>query len=171
VTPIKKWSGKKPSIGHLRMFGCVAWAHISDNCRKKLDDESHSCIMMGYLKESKGYQLFDPVKQQINIWCNVIFDEKTSSLDLLNYPFGPPYSDPFGIVKDIGSIVPPISTSTSLSASFPDSIASRSTPTETVTSPNCFSKRPDVSLIPSITWWDVKMIEVVNTDVGDISTG
>jgi hypothetical protein len=55
VTPVEKWSSKKPSIGHLRMFGCVAWEHILDDYRKKLDAKSHACIMMGYSKESKAY--------------------------------------------------------------------------------------------------------------------
>jgi hypothetical protein len=46
------------------VFGCVSWAHISDDCKKKLDAKSHACIMMGYSKESKSYRLFDPVKQK-----------------------------------------------------------------------------------------------------------
>ena len=62
VTPIEKWCGKKTSIGHLRMFGCVSWAHILDDCKKKLDEKGHACIIMGYSKESKSYSLFDPIK-------------------------------------------------------------------------------------------------------------
>jgi hypothetical protein len=59
VTLVKKWSGRKPSVGHLRTFGCIAWAHILDDRRKKLDVKSHACIMMGYSEESKAYKLFD----------------------------------------------------------------------------------------------------------------
>ena len=61
VTPINKCCGKKPSISHLRMFGCVTRAHISDDYKKKLDANSHTCIMMDYYEELKSYQLFDPV--------------------------------------------------------------------------------------------------------------
>ena len=55
VTPIKKWCGKKPSIGHLSTFRCVSWQHILDNWKKNLDAKSHACIMMSYSKETKSY--------------------------------------------------------------------------------------------------------------------
>ena len=48
VTLVDMWCGKKPFIGHVRMFGYVTLAHISDDCRKSLDAKSHACIMMGY---------------------------------------------------------------------------------------------------------------------------
>ena len=55
VTPIENWFGKKPFVGHLRMFGCVSWAHIPDDYRNKLDAKSHAYIMKGYSKDSKAY--------------------------------------------------------------------------------------------------------------------
>jgi hypothetical protein len=55
VTPIERWYGRKLSVNHIRVFGCVAWAHIYDDCKKKLDAKSHACIMMGYSEESKSY--------------------------------------------------------------------------------------------------------------------
>ena len=48
VTPVEKWYGRKPSVDHLRTFGCVAWANISDACEKKVDTKSHVYIIMGY---------------------------------------------------------------------------------------------------------------------------
>jgi len=48
MNPIDKFYGRKPSIEYLRTFGCIAWAHISSECRKKLDAKNHACIMMGY---------------------------------------------------------------------------------------------------------------------------
>ena len=135
VTHVDKQSGnKKPYVSHLNRFGCVTWEHISDGCMKKLDAKSHACIMMGYSKESKSYQLFDPVKQHIIIQHNVLFDENTFGLDLLKTPFGPSYIDPFGIVEDIISTVPPMTTSISLLTSVPESTGSRSTLTEEITS-------------------------------------
>lgn len=62
VTPIEKWCCQNPLVNHLKTFGCVAWAHISNDCRKKLVVKSHACIMMAYSKESKSYQLFDLAK-------------------------------------------------------------------------------------------------------------
>lgn len=37
ATPYEKWYGRKPSVDHLRVFGCVAYAHIPDEERRKLD--------------------------------------------------------------------------------------------------------------------------------------
>jgi hypothetical protein len=87
VTLVEKWSGRKPSVEHLRTFGCIAWAHILDDRRKKLDAKSHACIMMGYSEELKAYRLFDPIKQEIIYRRDVVFDEKTSGITLLNSLF------------------------------------------------------------------------------------
>jgi hypothetical protein len=40
ITPQEAWSGHKPSVTHLRVFGCVAYAKIPDARRTKLDDKS-----------------------------------------------------------------------------------------------------------------------------------
>ena len=29
-TPFEMWSGRKPNISHLKVFGCMAYAHIPD---------------------------------------------------------------------------------------------------------------------------------------------
>ena len=84
VIPIKNWCGKNPLVDYFQTFGCVAWEHILNDLRKKMDVESHACIMMGYSKESKAYQLFDPIKQQIIIRINVIFDMNNFDIGLLN---------------------------------------------------------------------------------------
>jgi hypothetical protein len=59
VIPDEQWCGINPSVVHVNIFGCVAWAHILDYCRNKLDAKSHDCIMMGYFEDSKAYRLFD----------------------------------------------------------------------------------------------------------------
>ena len=75
MTPVEKWNGRKPYVGQLITFVCVSWAHISDNCKKKLDAKSHACILMGYYDVSKDYRLFDIVKQHIILSKSVIFYE------------------------------------------------------------------------------------------------
>ena len=37
TTPYEKWYGRKPDLSHLGVFGCVAYAHIPDSERQKLD--------------------------------------------------------------------------------------------------------------------------------------
>ncbi|KAL4366274.1 hypothetical protein GQ457_05G025610 [Hibiscus cannabinus] len=41
-TPQEAWSGQKPTVSHLKVFGSVAYAHIPDQRRTKLEDKSKS---------------------------------------------------------------------------------------------------------------------------------
>ena len=60
ITPQKAWSSYKPNISHLKVFGCIAYAHILDQRRSKLDDKSLSCIFISYDARSKAYKLYEP---------------------------------------------------------------------------------------------------------------
>ena len=59
MTPYEKWYGRKPDISHLRVFGCIAYSHIPDSQRRKLDKKARKYRFVGYCKDSKGYRLFD----------------------------------------------------------------------------------------------------------------
>ncbi|PNX86713.1 copia-type polyprotein, partial [Trifolium pratense] len=41
------WSEMKPSVAHFKVFGCIAYAHVPDVHRKKLDPKSIKCIHLG----------------------------------------------------------------------------------------------------------------------------
>jgi hypothetical protein len=84
VTLVEKWSGRKPSLGHLRTFGCIEWDHILDDRREKLDANSHACIIMGYFEELKAHILFEYAKQEIVYGRYVVFNENTLGISLLN---------------------------------------------------------------------------------------
>ena len=47
-TPLGAWSGQKPTISHLKMFGSVAYAHVQDQRRTKLEDKNKRYIFIGY---------------------------------------------------------------------------------------------------------------------------
>lgn len=47
MTPEEAWCGVKPLVEHLRAFGCIAHAHVPDARRTKLEDKSHSCVLLG----------------------------------------------------------------------------------------------------------------------------
>jgi transposase InsO family protein len=83
-TPQEVWSGQRPSISHLKIFGCIAYMHIPKEKRSKLDSKSQQCIFLGYLEGSKAYRLYDPIKQQLITSRDVIFDEESK----LNNEFG-----------------------------------------------------------------------------------
>ncbi|KAL8135853.1 hypothetical protein AgCh_010456 [Apium graveolens] len=57
-TPNEAWSGSKPSVGHLRIFGYIAYAHIPDQKRKKLDDKGEKYYWRWSEDERKVAGLF-----------------------------------------------------------------------------------------------------------------
>jgi hypothetical protein len=96
MTLFEKWSGRKPSVGHLKTFGCIMWAHILDDKMEEVGCKESCLYLMGYSEELKAYKLFDPVKQEI-ICREIFFDEKTLGITLLNSSSSLLSSDPFEI--------------------------------------------------------------------------
>ncbi|XP_055632900.1 uncharacterized protein LOC129773324 [Toxorhynchites rutilus septentrionalis] len=64
-TPEEIWSGKKPSLAHVRVFGSPVMAHIPKPKRKKWDAKAHECILTGFEEDAKAYRLWDPLAKQI----------------------------------------------------------------------------------------------------------
>lgn len=59
ITPFKSWSGRKLSVNHLKVFGCVCYAQVPKVKRKKLEESSYKCIFIDYRSMSKGYILYN----------------------------------------------------------------------------------------------------------------
>ena len=76
VTPYERWCGRKPNLAHLRVFGCIAYAFIPDEKRKKLDKKEEKLRFVGYCKESKGYRLIDERTGHVFKRRDVIFNEQ-----------------------------------------------------------------------------------------------
>ena len=74
-TPQEVWIGKKPSLSHLRVFGCVAYVHVPKEKRTKLDIKSEKCIFIGYKDGLKGYKLWNPVTWKVVYSRDVVFRE------------------------------------------------------------------------------------------------
>ena len=79
VTPMEMWSGEKPSVEHLRVFGCKAFMHVSREDRSKLDAKALECIFLGYADDAKGYRLFDAKARKLHVSRDVVFDESLHS--------------------------------------------------------------------------------------------
>ncbi|KAM1540435.1 hypothetical protein ACFX10_005105 [Malus domestica] len=75
-TPQEAWSGRKPGISHLRVFGSIAHVHVLDERRTKLDEKSEKFIFIGYDSNSKGYKLYNPNNGKTVISRDVMFDEE-----------------------------------------------------------------------------------------------
>src|SRR3984957_14053646 len=65
MTPYEAWTGEKPSLSHLKVFGCRAFAHIPDEKRTKLEPKAIECVFVGYSLTSKAYRLYDPIGQRL----------------------------------------------------------------------------------------------------------
>ena len=64
-TPFEAWFGYKPDVTHLRRWGCVAYAHIPEELRKKLDVKAHRGIFVGYDNPNGTYRILDPATNKI----------------------------------------------------------------------------------------------------------
>ena len=76
-TPYEAWSGDRSNVKHLRVFGCIAYAHVPKDERKKLDSKSRKCILLGYGAEIKGYRLYQGERGKVLHSRDVIFDESS----------------------------------------------------------------------------------------------
>nr|AAP44677.1 putative gag-pol polyprotein [Oryza sativa Japonica Group] len=77
-TPYEAWFGKKPAVGHLRTFGCLAYVKNMRPHLSKLEDRSTPMVFIGYAAGTKGYKVFDPVTGRVQVSRDVIFDEGAS---------------------------------------------------------------------------------------------
>ncbi|UYV69226.1 hypothetical protein LAZ67_6002891 [Cordylochernes scorpioides] len=78
--PDELWSSRKPSVRHLKAFGCLAYSHIPTERRKKLDNRANRCILVGYSSQTKGYCLWCPETQHVIQTKHVKFDESKIGL-------------------------------------------------------------------------------------------
>ena len=80
MTPFESFHGKKPYVGRLRVFGCVCYAHIAKDKRKKLDVVARRSVLIGYGTEVKGYRLYDPDREKVFFSRDVKFNESEVGL-------------------------------------------------------------------------------------------
>lgn len=75
LVPEEIWTGKKPSVKHLKPFGCRAYVHVPKQLRNKLDDRATLCVLVGYSSQVKGYRLWSVKEKKIVVSRDVKFDE------------------------------------------------------------------------------------------------
>ena len=69
------WIGKKPSIKHLKVFGCDAYVHVPKGKRTKLDNKAKKCIFIGYKYGMKGYKIWNLIAKKTVYSQDVVFRE------------------------------------------------------------------------------------------------
>ncbi|UYV69363.1 hypothetical protein LAZ67_6003328 [Cordylochernes scorpioides] len=80
-TPMEKWKGRKPSIRHLRIFGCLAFWPITQQHRSKFMPKSRKGIFVGYSLKRKAYRVYDIITKKIEEVRSVKFAENEKGID------------------------------------------------------------------------------------------
>ena len=81
LTPEEAWSGRKPDLSHVRVFGAKAMAHIPKCKRKKWDVKSREAILVGFDEETKAYRLYHPSTRDVFKSRDVVFIHEPSYCD------------------------------------------------------------------------------------------
>ena len=61
------FTGVKPDISHLRIFGCSVYIHVPKEKRSKLGPSGKKENFVGYSETSKAYQIYIPIKRHIEV--------------------------------------------------------------------------------------------------------
>uniref|UniRef100_A0A2N9H6H8 Integrase catalytic domain-containing protein n=1 Tax=Fagus sylvatica TaxID=28930 RepID=A0A2N9H6H8_FAGSY len=78
-TPYELWTGKKPSLNHIKIWGCPS--HVRKSNVDKLGPRSDRCLFVGYPKMSTGFYFYNPSEQKVFVSRNAIFLEEDYSLN------------------------------------------------------------------------------------------
>jgi hypothetical protein len=76
MTPEEAFSGKKPNVENLRIFGCPVYSHIPKDKRNKLEPSGKKGIFVGYSDSSKAYRIYIPEQHKIEVSRDVMFNKR-----------------------------------------------------------------------------------------------
>ena len=74
-TPFEVFTGEKPDLSHLRVFGAKAFMHVPKEIRKKMEPVSETGYFVGYEPDSKSYRVLPDKDGRIIVSRDVIVDE------------------------------------------------------------------------------------------------
>ena len=77
-TPEEIFTGKKPEVSHLKIFGCPVYIHVPKEKRTKLDPSEKKGIFVGYCEVSKAFRIYIPGFHHMEISRDVTFDEEAA---------------------------------------------------------------------------------------------
>jgi hypothetical protein len=77
-TPEEVFSGIKPEVGHLRIFGCSVYIHVPKEKRTKMEPSGKKGVFVGYSENSKAYRIYVPGQRQIEVSRDVTFHEEAA---------------------------------------------------------------------------------------------
>ncbi|CAB0019509.1 unnamed protein product, partial [Nesidiocoris tenuis] len=74
-SPMELWTGKKPSVKHLKIIGSECYVHVPKQQRTKLSKKAVKGVLVGY-ENTEGYRVWCKETNRILRSRDVIFDEK-----------------------------------------------------------------------------------------------
>jgi hypothetical protein len=85
-TPQEAWSGRKPDVSHLKVFGCKAFARVPDEKRTKLESKSMPYVLLGYNEGTKSYRLMCVKTKRIVKSRDVVFIKGSKEIGGVLHP-------------------------------------------------------------------------------------
>jgi len=143
-TPEESWSGNKPDVSCLHVFGCKAFVHIPNKLCGKLSAKSLVCTFIGYAQQCKAYCLVHWQSKRFIESRDVIFDEGGTNMSyervILN---ANNTTDPLVTITPTLSSAPILTPDPSISTPSP------STPTSDPSTPTPVTTNVQLTPIPS----------------------
>jgi len=96
ITPYEAWTGRTPSVAHIRKFGCLVYRHIPKKIRRKLDHKAMKGILVGYESESGMYRVYHPQNDTVAVSRDLLIFE-----DKINATARHPLPDFRGVFDDV----------------------------------------------------------------------
>ena len=75
MTPEEAFSRKKPDVGHLRIFGCIAYSYVPKEKRTKLEPTAEKGIFVGYSETSKAFWIYIHAQRRVVVRRDMKFEE------------------------------------------------------------------------------------------------
>jgi Reverse transcriptase (RNA-dependent DNA polymerase)/GAG-pre-integrase domain len=74
-SPYELWYGRVPSVGHFRVWGCLAFVHLQKDQRSQFGPHAKKCVFIRYAHDSKGWVFWDTERKREIVSDSAVFDE------------------------------------------------------------------------------------------------
>ncbi|EOY27713.1 Uncharacterized protein TCM_029495 [Theobroma cacao] len=88
LTPYEAWYNVKPTVNHLKVFGCICYVHVPKAKRTKLKPKAELRVFLGYSLQSKGYKVFNLSSKKDSGTCPRVPREGNGACPLQNPRIG-----------------------------------------------------------------------------------
>ena len=112
-SPYELFYRKKPSVGHLQPFGCLAYVHLQKDQHGALLLHAAQCLFIGYPIDYKGWRFYNPATCKEIISDSTVFRESV-------FPFRKPGLS--AVNRSVDSS-PPTKTTVPIPSATPDALS------------------------------------------------